>query len=224
MTEFNRPVSANNLHLGLYRPLAVHDREPDTDDWGGGDDNPENFGALPGDVDRHNNEPSVLQTIQFCTEDTGSEKRRWHSKMLRGKRANAHIQLLDQFNPFLCQQLERYVVREIEQLRTEFQVSRLFTSDLLRQAARSTSQYFCGNCVRGCDMMPFNSHSCIVRQGRQKSMRWHARELIRFMSQSNAVMDHLTDHRIGEIGVGVWGSSGSYIVTVSFDKHEKLPN
>lgn len=219
MTEF-----IQTFHNGLYRPLVADDTETDTDNWDGGDDNPENFGALPGHIDHQHDEASVSQTILFCNEDTGVEERRWHSRLLRGKKANSHIQQLDKVDTSLCQRLEGYVVREIEHLRTEFQAPQLSMPDILRQAARSTSQYFCGNCVRDCDMMPFNAHSFTVRQSRHKSMRWHARELIRFMSRSSLVMDHLTDQSICEIGVGVWGSSGSYIVTVAVDKLEERAN
>lgn len=50
-------------------------------------------------------------------------------------------------------------------------------------------------------------------------MKWYARELIRFMSQSNGVFDALMDYRTWEIGVGAWGSSDSYVVTACVENN-----
>lgn len=168
-----------------------------------------------GDLLEQNVVATTSQTIEFCNEGTGRENRQLHVSLIRKMGEEVFSQLVDQVDLTLSEQLERYIVNDIQKQRSDLSSPRLVISHFLSQAAKSNSQYLCGNCIRSGNIMPFHYHSYTVKRFPQQSMRWHARKLIDFIKQSSIGIDELTDHRLREVGVGVWGSSASFVVTLT---------
>lgn len=211
---------------GIFQPPFISDFENsestfeanddgiDTDASQEEDNISENSGTFLGDVHLQNIVPSTSQTIASCDEGTGSENRQLHLSLIQEMGEEEFGQLVDQVDLTLSEQLERYILHDIQRLRNDSKSPGLVVSHFLSQAAKSNSQYLCGNCVRTCNVMPFHSHSYTVKRSPHESMKWHTRKLTDYMKQANTVIDQLTDHRLREVGVGVWGSSVSFFVTV----------
>lgn len=207
-----------NANENLNAVVQWNNNDLDTDEWDAGDDNPANFGDLPVQFAQlSTGNPTTDSIIQFTKEDAGLEHRQVNIRLIREKGQDAFFQLMDHISPNLSLQVEELVVDGIQEFRDEHQVPHFEVSDVLVQAARSNSQYLCGNCVREFHDLPFHWRSYTVKRMSSQTLRWHVRKLVHFMKQSRVLSVEIGDYWLRELGVGVWGTSHSLIVTVLWE-------
>lgn len=189
--------------------------EVDMDSWDEGDDNPENFGPLPGKMTTISTITSREDIKLIIDEETGSESRRFYRSVLHFEGPDAFMRVLDQVDLREAEQFEQLVVNEFQSIRKECQLCELFLSDLLTQAARAQSQFYSGNCTRDEDDMPFNSISYVVPRDGRQTLEGYACRLFEILKDSGVVVGQLTNENMSEIGIGVWGCSEKFIVTIA---------
>lgn len=200
---------------GRHVPFEFSTDDVDMDSWDERNDNPEHFGPLPGELTPIFTEPSTESITLINDEATGSKQRDFYRNVLNFEGPDAFMRVVDQVNIREAEHFEQLVMNEIKSIRKEFQLCELFVSDLLTQAARAQSQYYSGNCTRDEDNMPFASASYVVPKAGRQSLKRYASRLVEVLKESEVAIGELTDENRSEIGIGLWGSSNKFIVTIA---------
>lgn len=200
---------------GRHVPFEFSTEDDDMDSWDEGDDDPDSFGPLPGQTTPTSNERSRTDVKLIDDEETGSERRQFHRSVLYFEGPDAFMKVVDQVDVKEAEKLERLVVDEIQTIRKDFHLRELFISDLLRQASRAQSQYYTGNCTRNEDSMPFDAVSFVISRNGTQSLNEYACSLIEVLKDSEVMMTSLRNDKLFEIGVGVWGCSDKFAVTIA---------
>lgn len=210
MSITSRNLTSSNRHA----TFLFGNEDTDTDSWDEGDDNPESFGPFPGqraDVPPSCSSPDVMKIDDW---ETGWKRRQFTRDILHLGGVDAFMPSVDQVNADEAETLERQVIKQIQSMRQELGRHELFLSDLFTQAARALSQFYCGNCTRDRDDMPFDRVSFSVPKCGEQRLRWHACRLADVMRVSDVLMTELSDDRLCDVGVGVSGRGDKYIVTI----------
>lgn len=152
--------------------------------------------------------------IQVLDDRAGAENRAFYSQLAINHREVATSAAMDLVDLHEAQRLEKCVIFEINRIRSEFLVPLVKTLDLFEQAGKSQSQFFCGNCLRRENHMPFQFVSYSVKRIPEQQPAYCARMLAKYWRETEVMIHELTTHSLREIGVGVWGSSNSFIITI----------
>lgn len=151
--------------------------------------------------------------IKRLDSNAGVENRAYYSELVRTLGIEAFSAIVDQIDVHEAEWLEECIIFEINRSRSEFRLPPVQVSDLLTQAAKSQSQFFCGNCLRFENIMPFQFASYSLNRLPKQKPGSSARMLGKYW-QETKLMDELLTHCLGEIGVGVWGCSTSFVITI----------
>lgn len=156
----------------------------------------------------------VSPPVHVLDDSAGMENRAFYSELAIYHGEATTSAAMNQVEVQEAERIEKCIIFEINRIRSEFRVALINVSDLLRQAGKSQSQFFCGNCLRRENNMPFQFVSYSVRRMPEQQPAPFARMLAKYWRDTKAMIHELTAHSLKEIGVGVWGSSESFIITI----------
>lgn len=161
----------------------------------------------------------LLSQISQVTDglNTGAGRRRFHSKFSQlmdpTEFTNRFTDVLDQVNLKNADKLEEYLVTEIQTIRNDVKQPDLRVSEHLRQLGKAQSQYFCGNCLRVFNDVPYPTLSFSIKLNDRDSVKTYSEKLAAYWKMKD-ISDFLNDASLTEIGIGVWGTSQTMIVTI----------
>lgn len=195
-------------------------RNEHVDDTGGSQeeevDDPmeiETWGRVP--VSRPRALAQGSSIILITNDSIGAERRVLNSQVASHQGLEMCSSKMDQSDIDGFERLECCVLLEINRVRSELRLPHLDSSQELRQAGKSESQFYTGNCLRQHNHKPFWSIAFAAQGMQMKQGASCARKLARHWSQeANQLMNMLTVPTLKEIGVGVWGCSESFVVTI----------
>lgn len=164
---------------------------------------------------------SVLAQIAQITnmERTGMNKRQFLNSVLQVNGTTKFMDVLDQVDFKEAEELQRYIISEIKSIRKDAKKSELMISEHFREIGIAHSQYLCGNCVRSYNDMPYPTLSFEIVRHESDSKKTYA-EKLRFYWEMKGIIRKFEDDSLKKIGVGVWGTSKTFVVTVVIKQSE----
>lgn len=146
-------------------------------------------------------------------ESTGMEMRQYYLSVLQRHGPGKFMEILDQVDPNEAEELESYIISEIQSIRKDRKKYELKVSEHLRQIAIAHSQYLCGNCVRTFNNMPYPTMAFVIIRKDNDSHKNYA-ENVRHYWEIKDIIPKLEDECLTHIGLGVWGTSQTFVVTL----------
>lgn len=152
--------------------------------------------------------------VQIIDKNFKLENMTHHSQLITDHQSAMCKTTMDQLDEHEIEQLEKCVVYEINRIRSEFQVPLVEVSGLLSESGKLESQMYCGICLQRHNHLSFRSVACAIRRSAGQQPGTYARVLAKQWRESEEMMRELTAECIRGIGVGVWGTLDSFVITV----------
>lgn len=144
---------------------------------------------------------------------TGKKIRHHYSQMLKALDPMSLSKVLDQAHISQAEELEGHIISKIQTIRMYSSQPRLKISKHLGQVGKAQSQYFCGNCLRTHNEVPYPTLSFSMKMNDRDSLKTCSEKLAAYWKITE-IKDVLEDDSLTEIGVGVWGTSHTMVVTI----------
>lgn len=149
---------------------------------------------------------------------TGASLRRHHSNMLKTLGPVSLSRVLDQAGINEAEVLEGYIISQIQTIRKDASQPGVKISEHLRQLGKAQSQYFCGNCLRAHNEVQNPTLSFSMKRNEHDSLKTCAKKMAAYWKIAEKT-DVLAYASLKEIGVGVWGTSQTMVVTIVTTTH-----
>lgn len=154
--------------------------------------------------------PQILNDL----ENISITYRNYVSDSLNGLRKLTDERPMEYNNQKEAELLERCVLFEVETIWRNLNASLLNVSDDLSQAGRTLTKFYNQNGTKYKTKFAFQYLSYTFKRKPGKSVGPYARVLSKHWWEKKSILEHLSNHLLSELGVGVWCSSTAVIISI----------